>query len=76
MNRNLDWRVEAITPVESPPLRERLREILDAMCASKTHSWKLGADGTCALRCLPDAIEKCEDVQAVLMRRTLKKIRA
>jgi polyphosphate kinase len=75
MHRNLDWRVEAITPVESPPLRERLREILDVMRASKTHSWKLGADGTWRPRCLPDAVEKCEDVQAVLMRRTLKKLR-
>jgi polyphosphate kinase len=74
MNRNLDWRVEAITPVESPPLRERLREILDVMRASTAHSWQLGSDGKWRPRCKNDD-EKCEDAQVVLMRRALKQKR-
>ncbi len=46
MNRNLDWRVEAITPVEDPALGERLSEILDVMCAARQHAWELGPEGT------------------------------
>ena len=46
MYRNLDHRVEAITPVESPALRDRLREILDAMLAEHRHAWQLDPDGT------------------------------
>jgi len=45
MNRNLDWRVEAIAPVETPALRERLREILEIMRTHTRHSWQLNADG-------------------------------
>jgi polyphosphate kinase len=45
MNRNLDWRVEAITPVEDPALRERLRDILEVMRADRSHAWELNADG-------------------------------
>lgn len=46
MNRNLDWRVEAITPVEDPLLRPRLKEILDVMLEDYGHAWELNADGS------------------------------
>jgi polyphosphate kinase len=45
MNRNLDYRVEAITPIEDPLLRERLREILDIMHCDRGHAWELQLDG-------------------------------
>jgi polyphosphate kinase len=45
MIRNLDYRVEAITPVESPEPRARLKEILDVALSARVHTWELGADG-------------------------------
>ncbi len=45
MERNLDRRVEAVTPVDDPVLRERLREILDVMLRDDRRAWELGADG-------------------------------
>jgi polyphosphate kinase len=45
MNRNLDYRVEAIVPVEDPGLRTTLREILDISLNDTGHAWELQADG-------------------------------
>ena len=46
MPRNLDRRVEAVTPVVAPPLRARLDEILATNLADDVLAWSLGADGT------------------------------
>ena len=46
MPRNLDRRVEAVTPVVSAPLRARLDEILTTNLADDVLAWSLGADGT------------------------------
>jgi len=45
MPRNLDRRVEALCPVDSPPLRARLDEILEVNLADDVLSWVLAADG-------------------------------
>jgi polyphosphate kinase len=45
MVRNLDYRVEAITPIEEPSLRGCLREILDTMLADVGSAWQLSQDG-------------------------------
>ncbi len=45
MERNLDRRVEAMTPVDEPALRERLREALDVMLRDDRRAWELGQDG-------------------------------
>ncbi len=45
MPRNLDRRVEALCPVESPPLRARLDEILSCCVADDVLAWELAADG-------------------------------
>src|SRR5213076_3391979 len=45
MPRNLDRRVEAVTPVEDPALQARLQEILDVELADDRLAWQLGADG-------------------------------
>jgi polyphosphate kinase len=45
MPRNLDRRVEALTPVGDPRLKARLAEVLDANLADDTLSWELGPDG-------------------------------
>lgn len=46
MPRNLDRRVEALTPVTAPPLRERLGEILAINLADDTLAWELDGTGT------------------------------
>jgi polyphosphate kinase len=45
MPRNLDRRVEALAPVTSPELQERLREILEVNLADDTLAWSLDAEG-------------------------------
>jgi polyphosphate kinase len=45
MPRNLDRRVEALVPVTSEPLRERLAEVLSIDLADDTLAWELDADG-------------------------------
>jgi polyphosphate kinase len=46
MPRNLSGRVEALTPVESPLLQQRLEDILQIELADDTLAWELAADGT------------------------------
>lgn len=45
MPRNLDRRVEVLTPVEDRALAARLQEILDVNLADDVQAWELGADG-------------------------------
>ena len=46
MPRNLDLRVEVVTPVTDPDLTGRLQEVLDVMLADNTQAWELLEDGT------------------------------
>jgi polyphosphate kinase len=45
MPRNLDLRVEVVTPVTDPDLAGRLQEVLDVMLADNVQAWELGEDG-------------------------------
>jgi polyphosphate kinase len=44
MERNLDRRIEAMTPVADPVLQARLREMLDIMRRDDRRAWILGED--------------------------------
>jgi polyphosphate kinase len=44
MPRNLDRRVEALTPVEDPALQQRLEDILQVTLADDVLAWELGPD--------------------------------
>jgi polyphosphate kinase len=46
MPRNLDHRVEALTPVTDPRLRVRLAEMLELNLTDDVLAWELAADGT------------------------------
>ena len=72
MNRNLDWRVEAITPVEDPALQPRLSEILDVMRSARLHAWELGPDGDWRPLKPADG-ETAGDAQVGLMARALRR---
>ncbi len=46
MPRNLDTRVELLTPVESEPLRAELEDTLERCLADDTFAWDLQPDGS------------------------------
>jgi polyphosphate kinase len=46
MQRNLNSRVEAMTPIEDPELRRRLEEILQICLADDSLAWELHGDGS------------------------------
>lgn len=46
MKRNLENRVETLVPVQSKPLREQLREILELQLADRGCAWELQSDGS------------------------------
>ena len=46
MPRNLDRRVEALTPVEDPTLQARLEEVLEVLRNDDVLAWELTSDGT------------------------------
>jgi polyphosphate kinase len=46
MGRNLQNRVEAVTPVEERALRERIWQVLQCMLEDRRQAWDLGREGT------------------------------
>ncbi|MBU0493775.1 MAG: polyphosphate kinase 1 [Chloroflexi bacterium] len=69
MVRNLDQRVEAVTPIDDPRLREDLRQMLTVMLTDNRQAWDLGADGTYVQR-RPAEGTAPRGTQAVFMERT------
>ena len=65
MPRNLDTRVELLTPVRNGGLRDELLDTLDRCFADDTHAWELDEDGEWQRR----ACENGRDVQRELMQR-------
>ncbi len=64
MGRNLDHRVEAVTPVEDPALRARLDELLDLYLRDDHYAWTLDGEGAwCRVRAEGDG----PNVQQTLM---------
>jgi polyphosphate kinase len=47
MKRNLESRVEVLTPVEDPRLQKELRAILDRHLADQRNAWEMSSAGTC-----------------------------
>jgi polyphosphate kinase len=53
MERNLSRRVEVITPVEAPPLRQRLWQILEISLRDHRQAWDMQPDGSYVQRVPP-----------------------
>ena len=66
MPRNLDRRVEAITPVEDPDISKDLQEILGIMLADNRQAWELQTDGTYLQRSPVDKTRE-QSSQVILM---------
>jgi polyphosphate kinase len=67
MPRNLDRRVEAVTPVEDPNLSKDLQEILSVMLSDNRQAWELQPDGSYLQR-RPKQGEPERSSQAMLMK--------
>ncbi|TVQ07568.1 MAG: polyphosphate kinase 1 [Leptolyngbya sp. DLM2.Bin27] len=72
MTRNLDRRVEAVVPIETPGLIKELQAILDIMLADNRQAWEMDADGTFVQR-RPLAGEADRGTHAMLKAYTLKR---
>ncbi|WP_390883402.1 phospholipase D-like domain-containing protein [Kovacikia minuta] len=72
MPRNLDHRVEAVTPVEDPDLVKELRVILDILLADDRQAWDLQSDGSYIQRRPADA-HSDKSAQRILMEHAQQK---
>ncbi|RZV10959.1 polyphosphate kinase [Natrinema hispanicum] len=70
MTRNLDSRVEAITPIEAPRLQDRLETILETLLSDNQNRWVMRSDGSYE-RCRPDGDGSTTDVHETFMRKSL-----
>jgi polyphosphate kinase len=66
--RNLDHRIEVVTPVEARPLQARLDAIFDALLADDSQAWELRSDGSW-LRVRPPDEKERRTAQGDLMRK-------
>ncbi len=71
MTRNLDNRVEAVTPVEDPRIRRQLEFNLELLLSDNRRRWVMNADGSYD-QCHPGEDDPVVDTQAVLMEETLR----
>jgi polyphosphate kinase len=67
MPRNLDHRVEVITPVEDSRAQQRITAVFDALLADNAQAWELGSDGNWT-RLSPDKSQRAKPAQEALMR--------
>ncbi len=68
MARNLDHRIEVVTPVEAGHVRTEIESIFKALLADNSQAWELGPDGSWE-RVHPEKGERRRSAQAVFMRR-------
>ncbi|WP_372479334.1 polyphosphate kinase 1 [Halomicrobium sp. HM KBTZ05] len=68
MTRNLDYRVEAVTPVDDPTIRRQLKFVLELTLADNRHVWEMQSDGSYEQRRPGD--ESAISTQDVLMEQT------
>ena len=66
MTRNLDRRVEVITPIEDPEISKDLQEILGIMLSDNRQAWDMQSDGSYKQR-RPQAGTHEESTQQILM---------
>jgi polyphosphate kinase len=60
MYRNLNNRVECITPIYDPSLQKKLQTILDTMLADQRQSWDMDAEGRYVQRTPPKPSKKAD----------------
>jgi polyphosphate kinase len=73
MPRNLDHRVEVVTPIEDPALQAELSSTFEALWRDTATSFELDASGTWS-RVAPKKDERPRSGQQTLMRRARRRI--
>jgi len=73
MPRNLDHRVEVVTPVEDVGAQSELAATIDSLLADTASSWELDAAGVWH-RIRPKKEDRPRSAQAVLMRRARRRV--
>ncbi len=73
MPRNLDHRVEVVTPVEDPAIQAELAATIDTLLADTAASWELQQDGT-YVRVRAKKDERERSAQATMMRRARRRV--
>ncbi|MGB3494974.1 MAG: polyphosphate kinase 1 [Elainellaceae cyanobacterium] len=71
MRRNLDRRIEAVTPIEEPSLQEKLVKLLSIMKADNRQGWELQPDGS-YVQISPHSEEEEQSSHNILMEMTLR----
>ena len=66
MKRNLESRVEVVTPIEDSECQKRLREIIDIQLSNKRSVWDMQSDGTYIKR-QPEKGDDPRTVQEILI---------
>jgi polyphosphate kinase len=66
MTRNLDRRVEVITPIDDPNISKDLQEILGILLADNRQAWDLNSDGSYTQR-RPYSDNHSQNTQQILM---------
>jgi polyphosphate kinase len=74
MTRNLDSRVEAVTPVQDPAIRRQLKFNLELILADNRQRWTMNADGSYDQQHPADG-EPVIETQRVLMEQTREAVR-
>ena len=64
MTRNLESRVEVLTPIEDDELQAELRALLDIQLADRRNAWDMDADGTYTQR-MPEEEDKSAQQQLI-----------
>ena len=64
MRRNLDRRVEAVTPIEDPSLRKKLEALLDLYLKEKQGAWEMQSNGN-FVRLAKDDTSNCAQNQLI-----------
>ncbi|QZZ20991.1 polyphosphate kinase 1 [Leptothermofonsia sichuanensis E412] len=70
MPRNLDRRVEAVTPIDDPTIAAKLKQLLDIFLADNRQAWELRSDGTYVQR-HPTEDDPERSAQTILMEMAL-----
>ena len=69
MTRNLDRRVEAVTPIEDPDIQAELERLLSYYLQDNRKAWEMRSDGSYVQQ-TPESDDTVFNVQSVLQRRT------
>ncbi len=67
MKRNLESRVEVVTPVEDPALRERLRAVLELQLNDHRNAWAMRSDGSYVQRRPRSPAEETGSQEALIL---------